>query len=135
MIWHRNYVPPTAEEQRRIHAMMALGCVACACLGVPNLQFTECHHICEGNKRLGHLYTIPLCTGHHRGIWSRSQYEWVPVDKQVCITLLPKSGQPSGRRLFVAVYGPERALWERVQDKLCLPRDWPTSKILPRRTA
>ncbi len=134
MIAHRNYVRPSAEEQRRISLMMQLGCVACALLGTPNLEYTECHHIVEGNKRLGHLYTIPLCAGHHRGIWTCEQYEWIPVTKLVSITMTLGLSTRSNRRNFVAAYRPERDLWERVQNKLGLPLTWPASKIVPRLT-
>ena len=25
------------------------------------------HHIVQGNRRLGHLFTLPLCPPHHQG--------------------------------------------------------------------
>jgi len=124
---HRGYIRPTAEEQRRIDVMMGLGCVACAYLGVPNLQFTECHHIVEGNRRMGHLYTLPLCAGHHRGIWTLGQLTWIPEELLVSIS--------SGRKVFVATYDTERNLWVTVEEKMKLPTIWPESKVLPRRIA
>lgn len=121
---HRAYIRPTVEEQRRITAMMSLGCVACAHLGIPNVKFTECHHIVEGSKRLGHLYTIPLCIGHHQGVWTREQDELIEPKNLVSLR--------NSRRRFIAVYPTERELWERVQERLRLPAIWPPSKILPR---
>lgn len=125
MILHRKYIRATTAEKERIDRMMRLGCVACAQLGVPNLVATECHHIVEGNKRLGHWYTIPLCSGHHRGDWS--QHGWILPHERASIA--------SGRKEFIRVYNTERALWERVQFVLHLDDTWPPTKILPRKTA
>jgi hypothetical protein len=59
-------IPPTAAETRWMAAVADLGCVVC-------LKFhqvrTPCavHHIVEGQRRLGHLFTIGLCDpGHHQ---------------------------------------------------------------------
>ena len=57
---------PTAAERRWMAAVADLGCVVC-------LKFhhvrTPCavHHIVEGQRRLGHMFTIGLCDpGHHQ---------------------------------------------------------------------
>jgi uncharacterized protein YodC (DUF2158 family) len=96
----------TKSERARIEAMMKLGCVYCVWFDrfVPA---QECHHIVEGNRRLGHWYTIPLCRDDHANINALTN---------------PRNGGPS-----------ERDLWEVVQITLELPSDWPESKILPRR--
>lgn len=59
-------IPPTAAEIRWMAAVADLGCVVC-------LKFhqvrTPCavHHIVEGQRRLGHMFTIGLCDpGHHQ---------------------------------------------------------------------
>jgi len=114
---------PTKYEHARIDAMRHLGCVACAILGVPNLNQLELHHILSGGVRMGHWFTLFLCRGHHQGDWS--QLGWIRPKKRVAIS--------DGRKRFTAVYGTERVLWERVQKKLKLPIIWPVSKILPRR--
>lgn len=116
---------PTKYEQTRIDAMRKLGCVACAALGVPNLNYLELNHMLDGGTRMGHWYSYFLCRGHHQGDWSQEQLEWVEPEKRVAIS--------DGRKLFTAVYGTERGLWERVQKKLKLPMVWPVSKIVPRR--
>jgi Recombination enhancement, RecA-dependent nuclease len=114
---------PTKYEQTRIDAMRKLGCCACAVLGVPNLNQLELHHILSGGVRMGHYFSVFLCRGHHQGDWSSLQ--WIEPDKRVAIS--------DGRKLFTAVYGTERSLWEKVQTKLKLPAVWPVSKIVPRR--
>ena len=100
---------PTKSEAKRIDAMMILGCVHCAWWGKP-VPAEECHHILRGNKRLGHLYTIPLCYMCH-----------VDINR---LTNPRNYSVPS-----------ERELWERVQNRLHLSTDWPESKILPRKSA
>lgn len=115
---------PTRYEAERIAAMMKLGCVACAALGIPYV-LVECHHLLDGNVRMGHWFSIPLCAGHHRGEFTKLQKELIPARKRVAIS--------SGRKAFARVYGTERQLWTRVQERLRLPAVWPSSKILPRR--
>lgn len=59
---------PTKAEAARMAFLKHLPCVVGGlrqfhvCLGM-----TEVHHLLSGNKRRGHLYTIPLCAWHHRG--------------------------------------------------------------------
>lgn len=57
---------PTPEERAWMNAITAHGCVACRQDGrgfVP----AAVHHILRGGRRLGHLWTIPLCDpGHHQ---------------------------------------------------------------------
>jgi hypothetical protein len=115
---------PTKYEAERIEAMKSLGCVACAVLEVPNINDLELHHLLSGGIRMGHWYTIFLCRGHHQGDWRG--LKWIEPEQRVAIS--------DGRKLFVAVYGTERSLWERVQGRLKLMAVWPSSKIVPRRT-
>lgn len=114
---------PTKYEQERIEAMLRLGCVCCARLGIPNVA-SEVHHLVEGNRRLGHYYSLPCCPGHHRGAWTPEQRQCIPEGERVAIS--------DGRKLFVNVYGSERFLWTLVQKRLKLPALWPVSKIIPR---
>lgn len=41
------------------------GCIACKQDG--NETPAAVHHIVQGNRRLGHLFTLPLCQEHHQG--------------------------------------------------------------------
>jgi len=116
----RNYVRATAEEARRINRMKAeIGCICCLLrTGVPNYH-VEVHHIVRGNKRLGHLYTLPLCRSHHRirgvgGIFTSIA---------------------DGRKAFNKIHGTELDLWLKCQHMLELPDDLPATKVLPRRMA
>jgi hypothetical protein len=115
--------PPTQYEQQRIDAMVRLGCVACAHIGLP-YSTVEVHHLLQGNKKMGHWFTIPLCGGHHQNVWSREQLQLIEPKMRVSIA--------SGRKAFARYYPTERALWERVQKRLKLPAVWPESKRVPR---
>jgi hypothetical protein len=115
-------------EELRIQQMMRLGCVACAYIEIP-MTAQECHHLLDGHRRLGHWFTIPLCSGHHRGAWSEEQQEVlgqlsIRERKNFLVAI------SDGRKAFTTIYPTERELWETVQERLGLL--WPTSKILPR---
>jgi RecA-dependent nuclease len=111
-------------EQLRVDRMMQLGCVCCAWLDLPYIA-QECHHIVEGNRRLGHWFTLPLCRGHHQGDWTFEQKLVIPPAKLVAVC--------SGSKAFEAAYPSQRELWEMVQARLHL--SWPVSKVIPRRVA
>jgi len=114
---------PTKYEQNRIDAMLKLGCVVSAQLGFWTVA--EVHHIVDGNRRLGHWYTLPVSPGFHRGVWSPEQIELIPPDLRIAIS--------DGSKLFEKHYGTQRELWMKIQARLKLPAIWPSSKILPRR--
>lgn len=116
---------PTKYEAERIDAMRKLGCVACAQLGVPNLNELELHHLLDGGVRMGHWFTIFLCRGHHQGQWNADQKDWIPPDFRVSIA--------HGRKAFMRVYPSERILWTKVQQKLRLNETWPPTKLVARR--
>lgn len=85
------------KHQRRYDLLQQIGCIACSIEGA-GYAAPDCHHIVEGNKRLGDEYTLPLCPWHHRGV-------------------LPSKPGPSlakSKREFVARYGTERELLEKV---------------------
>lgn len=115
---------PTKYEQERIDALLRLGCPACAHLGIPNATDIEVHHLLDGGVRLGHWFTLGLCTGHHRGIWSPEQLAIFTAGQLVAIS--------DGRKAFTSVYPSEREMWERVQERLHLPAVWPVSKRVAR---
>lgn len=114
----------TRRDELRIERMLRLGCVACAYLDIPNIE-CECHHILWGNVRLGDWYTIPLCPGQHRGVWSPELVILIPRFQRVAIS--------DGRKAFTRVYPCERDLWVTVQRRLHLSQEWPASKIVPLR--
>lgn len=58
---------PTVREAAWMDRIVAHGCIACALDGLPPRP-TCVHHILSGGRRLGHLFTLPLCDpGHHQG--------------------------------------------------------------------
>jgi hypothetical protein len=66
---------PTATEARWMAAIVDYGCVACrmdgllvrGADGVYEAQRPAVHHILRGGRRIGHLFTLPLCDpGHHQ---------------------------------------------------------------------
>lgn len=113
----------TKYEQQRVDAMMRLGCSFCAVLGIVNIG-TDLHHIVESNRRLGDWFTLCVCPGHHRGVWTLEQKQIIPERAQC--------GIYSGSKRFEPVYGTEREMWVKVQRRLKLPAIWVGSKIVPR---
>jgi len=57
--------PPTKAEREWMARIADLGCVACRKDGESTPA--SVHHIVQGNRRLGHLFTLPLCQPHHQG--------------------------------------------------------------------
>lgn len=70
---------PNAKERAWMDWIVAYGCIACR---IDGHGFTPpaVHHILRGGRRIGHLFTIPLCDpGHHQGGESRemiSRHPW-----------------------------------------------------------
>jgi len=73
---------PTQEEREWMDAIVASGCIACRLDSLP-AKGLPCavHHILSGGRRMGHLFTLPLCDpGHHQnggqfGITSRHPWK------------------------------------------------------------
>lgn len=121
-------IPQTTEESRRIERALALGCICCVDADYTRLgERLEVHHLLDGNRRLGHWYTIVLCVGHHQGRFSARQKRLIEPKKLVSIS--------SGSKAFVAAFDSDRNLWVVTQEVLGLQAEFPQSKILPRRTA
>jgi len=56
---------PTRQEREWMQRIAHLGCIACRQDGYSSPA--SVHHIVQGNRRLGHLFTLPLCPEHHQG--------------------------------------------------------------------
>jgi hypothetical protein len=56
---------PTKAEREWMDCIAELGCIACRKDGEQSPA--SVHHIIQGNRRLGHLFTLPLCYQHHQG--------------------------------------------------------------------
>jgi hypothetical protein len=117
---------PTKAERHRIERMRCIGCVACAHLGLLNLERLELNHLLDGGRRMGHAFSIFLCRGHHQGDWwSACQLAQLEPNQRVSIK--------HGRKAFAMVFGTERSLWERVQVTIDDSTEWPQSKLVARR--
>lgn len=56
---------PNKAEAQWLDDIVQLGCVICWTEGNPHTP-AEAHHMLEHGRRMGHLFTIPLCFLHHR---------------------------------------------------------------------
>ena len=63
----------TDAEDDRFAKLKQMRCIACTiCVETSRFMPTvrtvpEIHHLLSGNKRIGHMATLPLCVHHHRG--------------------------------------------------------------------
>lgn len=53
---------PTKDESERMAKVSQLPCIICN-----RPPVSEVHHITQCGRRLGHMFTLPLCTNCHRG--------------------------------------------------------------------
>lgn len=120
MIWHRNAVRATPFELERNDKLRQMHCMCCAIDGDLSRKKIEIHHIKSGNKRMGHLYTIPLCAAHHRG------ERGAPGTAEI-------SWHGSGSKEFVKRWGyTDLQLWQKLQVMLGLDDSLPPTKIFKR---
>jgi hypothetical protein len=132
VILHRNYVRATAWEKMRIAAMMKGGCILTLYrrdrgLAVPPSGKIECQHIVRDNKRLGHLYTIPLHAYYHQG---RVPLGYDPRDARAAFGATLKDSM----RVFRESHGVDDLdLWILLQKSMGMSTDLPPSKIVPRK--
>lgn len=59
-------VAPNALEQAWMDRVASAGCIVCWLFHRARRP-AEVHHLLSGGRRMGHLYSIPLCVDHHRG--------------------------------------------------------------------
>lgn len=80
-------------------AICQIGCIACRVMGITGVP-AEPHHLLSGGRRIGHLFTIPLCQLHHRS----------HVNDGVIVSRHP------WKRCFEAAYGTEQELLEQTRN-------------------
>ena len=90
------------QEREHILEVKNLPCVAC---GKPPIS--QAHHICQGGRRLGHYYVLSLCYSCHEGKFSIG----------------------NAKKSFVAKYGTELELLEKVYEMLGKPMPELKSKV------
>jgi hypothetical protein len=104
----------TKAEKQRFQYITELGCIACRQLGLT--RHAEVHHIVEGNKRLGHSFTIGLCPWHHRSVieMGSCMAEWIYGPAL--------GGDHANKRAFYKIFGSERELLEKQNELLRVQR-------------
>lgn len=90
----------------------AFGCVACK-IRLGTHEPTTVHHITDSGRRLGHMFTIPLCPWHHQGYLKPGKSG--KVMEQIFGPSLAKS-----KAEFTRVFGTELELLAKVQSWLGL---------------
>jgi Recombination enhancement, RecA-dependent nuclease len=91
----------TNAERRWMDAITQLGCIVCLMTGRGPTP-AEPHHMLRGGRRMGHLFTIPLCPIHHRS--GRDDEEVTSRDQ--C------------QRRFEARYGSEQSLLDETRRRV-----------------
>lgn len=89
---------PTAEEKRWLDWVAQQPCIACERMGLASPD-VEIHHILRAGRRIGHLYSLALCPGHHRdqGEFVNARHPW--------------------KARFEAAYGTEAELLAKLQQR------------------
>lgn len=90
----------TKAEKKWLGDICQIGCIVCRLhLGVSSPA--EPHHmLLKSGRRMGHLFTLPLCPAHHRG----------HRNDEICVSRHPY------RTAFEKRYGTEAALLERTRE-------------------
>lgn len=99
MIWHRKAKPWTKAETARADRMATeIGCVFCWLEDGRQGPCENRHHIKDGQKRMGHWFTLPTCLIHHsdchNGTFNHARqiHAWVIVQQRLSLDdSLPKS--------------------------------------------
>lgn len=96
---------PTKAEKKRMDAIKAGNCVCCHMLGLESF-WPEIHHLLSGNKRRGHMFTVGLCSHHHRN----TGFELYPHADELRKRLGPSLA--NGSKPFREAFGDDNALLE-----------------------
>lgn len=88
----------TKAEKKWRDAIIQLGCIVCRLEGKDSPA--EQHHLLSGGRRMGHMFSIPLCYLHHRS--GRNDAEVVSRDQN--------------QRRFEARYGTEAFLLAKTKE-------------------
>jgi hypothetical protein len=90
----------------------AFGCIACQ-MRLGTHEPTTVHHITDSGRRMGHLFTIPLCPWHHQGFIKSGK-----SGAQMLAIFGPSLAKSKSE--FEKVFGTELELLERVRSCLGL---------------
>ena len=100
----RSIKPATKAQRAHQARQREFGCICCHIEGDANVP-AEIHHINDCGRNMGQDYTLPLCDFHHRGIIPDSRIYRGP-------------SLADGKKPFVAHYGTELELLERVNSEI-----------------
>jgi hypothetical protein len=92
-------------EKAWLDASVRLGCIVCRLQGLGATPAEPHHLLLKSGRRMGHLFTIPLCPAHHRG----------QRNDEGCTSRHPYRAQ------FEARYGTEAVLLERTRELVGAP--------------
>lgn len=99
----------TICDKKRFSLLPQVGCICCKSYGIHN-EWVQIHHIIDGNKRMGHQFTIPLCYWHHEGVPPEGLTKQETQDKV--------GPSLKSKKLFNEVFGSEILLLEYTNDFL-----------------
>lgn len=72
-----NFKPPKEKRDPiRLAAVASMPCCICEEYGEPQASPTQVHHCIHGRysqHRAPDSMTIPLCEGHHQGLWDKTK--------------------------------------------------------------
>ncbi len=103
----------TKAERERMARLKEMPCLCCRIQLCPQPSPTEVHHLLSGNKRRGHLYSVPLCEWHHRGTDSSFSEKFVPAMTRNFGPSLARSS-----KAFHAAFGSDDELLARTNSLL-----------------
>ena len=105
---------PTQSQAQRLERVASMRCIACEIYGTYQPWPTEVHHLVDKGYRKhsgGHDATIPLDSWHHRGVVKDGL-------TSSDMTMLYGPSLAKNKRAFVGVFGTERDLLARVNERL-----------------
>lgn len=57
----------TKAEKAWLTKICTMGCIVCRMEGLGTTPAEPHHLLLKSGRRMGHMFTIPLCPAHHRG--------------------------------------------------------------------
>lgn len=97
---------PTKAEAKRMDAIKNGPCVCCHKIGL-NSYCPEVHHLLSGNRRRGHMFTVGLCSYHHR-----ATLDGYPRDSKALVERLGPSLAGGSKPFHAAFFGTDDAMLE-----------------------
>lgn len=132
---------PTKAQYARFEMIRGYGCIACRQL-MMRFTYPEVHHLTTRGRRIGHDYTIGLCSYHHRNCVLTMEFKTPSEAQAVLGTSLARSPatfhQDFGHDQDLldqqnrAIHQPLRMIAAAVHERRSARVSKPNPKILPR---